>query len=105
MVKKTHSLKIKLPGIEYKWTKELMKEEPNVKVIENQIKNFLFVIQNKENFKLSDFREELRAFTKLVVSQGYVTKLNKEYQNIFLEINKFVKEIWDGPVAFNYRMW
>ena len=48
MTKKTHSVKIKLPFVEYNWYKEITKEKPNIDIIQNQIDNFLFVVQNKE---------------------------------------------------------
>ena len=51
MIKKHRSGKIKLPVFEYSWSKEIDKEEPNIKFIQDQIGSFIFVIQKKENFK------------------------------------------------------
>ena len=95
MIKKRHEGRIKLPIFEYNWTKEVAKEEPNLIVIRNQINTFMFVIQNKENFKIDDFREEFKKFTKLIIRHGHLTKLEKEYRDKFLLINKFIKNNWE----------
>ena len=91
MIKKRREGRIKLPIFEYNWSKEVDKEEPNLNIIRNQINTFMFVIQNKDNFKIDDFREEFKKFTKLIIRHGHLTKLEKEYQNKFLKINKFIK--------------
>ncbi|MHA1256744.1 MAG: hypothetical protein ACTSPS_14220 [Promethearchaeota archaeon] len=66
MIKKNRKGRIKLPIFEYNWSKEVAKEEPNLNIIRNQIKTFMFVIQNKENFKIDDFQEEFKKFTKMI---------------------------------------
>lgn len=95
MIKKRREGRIKLPIFEYNWSKEVDKEEPNLNVIRNQINTFMFVIQNKENFKIDDFREEFKKFTKLIIRHGHLTKLEKEYRDKFLLINKFIKDKWE----------
>ncbi len=95
MIKKRREGRIKLPIFEYNWTKEIAKEEPSLNVIRNQINTFMFVIQNKENFKINDFHEEFKKFTKLIIRHGHLTKLEKEYQDKFLIINKFIKDYWE----------
>lgn len=95
MIKKRREGRIKLPIFEYNWSKEVDKEEPNLNVIRNQINTFMFVIQNKENFKIDDFREEFRKFTKLIIGHGHLTKLEKRYRDKFLIINKFIKDYWE----------
>lgn len=95
MIKKRREGRIKLPIFEYNWSKEVDKEEPNLNVIRNQINTFMFVIQNKENFKIDDFREEFRKFTKLIIGHGHLTKLEKGYRDKFLIINKFIKDYWE----------
>jgi len=94
MIKKYRSGKIKLPIFEYSWSKEIDKEEPNIIVIQEQIDTFLFVIQKKENFKIDDLRNEFKLFIKLMIRHGHLTRLDKKYQDKFLEITKFVKEYW-----------
>lgn len=54
----------------------------------------MFVIQNKENFKIDDFQEEFKKFTKMIIRHGHLTKLEKEYQDKFLIINRFIKNSW-----------
>lgn len=95
MIKKRREGKIKLPIFEYNWSKEVDKEEPNLNIIRNQINTFMFVIQNKDNFKIDDFREEFKKFTKQIIRHGHLTKLQKEYQDKFLLINKFIKDYWE----------
>jgi len=95
MIKRRREGRIKLPIFEYNWTKEVAKEEPNLNIIRDQIDTFIFVIQNKENFKIDDFQEEFKKFTKLIIRHGHLTKLEKEYQNKFLKINKFIKNSWE----------
>ena len=95
MIKKRREGRIKLPIFEYNWSKEVDKEEPNLNIIRNQINTFMFVIQNKDNFKIDDFREEFQKFTKLIVRHRHLTKLEKEYQDKFLTINKFIKNYWE----------
>ncbi len=94
MIKKHRSGKIKLPVFEYSWSKEIDKEVPNIKVIQDQINTFLFVIQKKENFKINDLRNEFKSFVKLMVRRGHITRLEENYQDKFLEITNFVKEYW-----------
>ncbi|MFX1337605.1 MAG: hypothetical protein ACFFDK_03265 [Promethearchaeota archaeon] len=94
MIKKYRSGKIKLPIFEYSWSKEIDKEEPNIMVIQDQIDTFIFVIQKKENFKISDLRNEFKTFIKLMIRRGHLTRLEENYQDKFLEITKFVKEYW-----------
>jgi len=95
MIKKRREGRIKLPIFEYNWSKEVDKEEPNLNTIRNQINTFMFVIQNKENFKIDDFREEFKKFTKLIIRHGHLTKLEKDYKDKFLIINKFIKDYWE----------
>jgi len=95
MIKKLRSGKIKLPVFEYSWSNEIDKTEPNLNIIRNQINSFIFVIQNKEDFRIDDFRGEFKVFTKLIIRNGHLTKLEKEYQDKFLKITSFVEEIWD----------
>jgi len=92
MIKKRREGKIKLPIFEYNWSKEIDKGEPNFNIIRNQINTFIFVIQNRENFNIEDFREEFIAFTKLIIRHGHLTKLEKEYREKFLKITKFIKD-------------
>jgi len=94
MIKKRREGRIKLPIFEYNWSKEVDKEEPNLNIILNQINTFMFVVQNKENFKIDDFREEFKKFTKLIIRHGHLAKLEKSYQDKFLTINKFIKDYW-----------
>ena len=94
MIKKHRSGKIKLPVFEYNWSKEVDKEEPNIKVIQDQIDTFLFVIQKKENFKINDLYNEFKIFIKLIISRGHLTRLEEKYQDKFLEITKFTKDYW-----------
>ena len=56
MIKRRREGRIKLPIFEYNWTKEVAKEEPNLNIIRDQIDTFIFVIQNKENFKIDDLQ-------------------------------------------------
>ena len=95
MIKKRREGKIKLPIFEYNWSKEIDKKEPDLNIIRNQINTFIFVIQNKHNFKIEDFREEFKAFTKLIIRHGHITKLEKDYQEKFLRITKFIKDYWE----------
>jgi hypothetical protein len=94
MIKKYRSGKIKLPVFEYSWSKEIDKEEPNIEVIQNQIDTFIFVIQKKESFKINDLRAEFKTFIKLIIRRGHLPKLNNDYKDKFLKINKFFKENW-----------
>ncbi|TFG06473.1 MAG: hypothetical protein EU539_07520 [Promethearchaeota archaeon] len=92
MIKKSRSGKIKLPVFEYNWSKEVDTEKPNIELMQDQIDSFIFVINNKEKFKIDDFLEEFRSFSKLIIRHGHLTKLGKEYQEKFLYITKFIKE-------------
>jgi hypothetical protein len=94
MIKKYRSGKIKLPVFEYSWAKEIDKENPNIDIIQDQIDTFIFVIQEKESFKINDLQAEFKTFIKLIVRRGHLPKLNKEYQEKFLTITKFFKENW-----------
>ena len=92
MIKKSRSGKIKLPVFEYSWSKEVNTKKPNIELMQDQIDSFIFVIKNKDKFKIDDFLEEFRSFSKLIISLGHLTKLVKEYQEKFLYITKFIKE-------------
>ncbi|TFG27379.1 MAG: hypothetical protein EU532_07555 [Promethearchaeota archaeon] len=96
MIKKIRSGKIKLPVFEYNWSKEIDKEDPNIGIIQDQIDTFLFVIKEKENFKINDLQNEFKIFIKLIIRRGHITKLEKQYQDKFLNITKFVKEHWSN---------
>ena len=98
MIKKHRSGKIKLPVFEYRWSKEMDKEEPDIEVIQDQIDTFLFVIQKKENFKINDLRNEFKTFIKLIIRRGHLTRLEEIYQDKFLEITKFVKDFWRNNI-------
>ena len=98
MIKKHRSGKIKLPVFEYSWSKEIDKEEPNFRVIQDQIDTFIFVIQKKENFKINDLRNEFKIFIKLIIRHDHITRLEEKYQDKFLEITKFVKDYWRGDI-------
>ena len=96
MIKKFRSGKIKLPVFEYNWSKEIDKEDPNIDIIQDQIDTFMFVIKEKENFKINDLHNEFKTFIKLIVRRGHITKLEKQYQDKFLIITKSVKEYWSN---------
>lgn len=96
MIKKYRSGKIKLPIFEYRWSKEIDKKEPNLNIVRNQINSFMFVIQNKDKFKIDDFREEFKVFTNLIIRHGHITKLEREYQERFLKITKFIKDYYSN---------
>ena len=92
MPKNARKAKIKTPVFEYSWYKEVNKIETNKKLIQNQIDSFKLLIDNKESVKMVDLRDELKEFIRIIPSQGHLVKLDKEYQDKFFEITKFVKE-------------
>jgi hypothetical protein len=98
MAKKSRTGKIKTPVFEYSWYKEINRTETNKKFIQNQIDSFILLIENKENIKIGDYRDELKEFTTILPAQGHLTKLDKEYQEKYFRITKFVKEQFEVSV-------
>lgn len=92
MPKKSRTAKLKTPIFEYTWYKEVNQIETNKEFIQDQIDSFKLMIDNKENVNLGDLKDELKTFIKVIPSQGHLVKLDKDYQEKFFEIAKFVKE-------------
>ena len=92
MPKKSRTAKIKTPIFEYTWYKEINKIKTNKKFIQDQIDSIKLMIENKDDINMGDIRDELKTFIKIIPSQGHLVKLDKEYQERFFEITKFVKE-------------
>ncbi|MFX1500200.1 MAG: hypothetical protein ACFFDH_04455 [Promethearchaeota archaeon] len=92
MAKKSRTAKVKIPFLEYSWYKEINQIETNKEFIQNQIDSFILLIENKDNVKIGDYRDELKAFTTMLPAQGHLSKLDKEYQEKYFRITKFVKD-------------
>jgi len=92
MAKKSRTAKIKSPFFEYSWYKEINQTETNKEFIQNQIDSFILLVENKDSVKIGDYHDELKAFTTIIPSQGHLAKLDKEYQEKYFRITKFVKE-------------
>ncbi len=97
MAKKTRTAKIKAPFFQYSWYKEINKPETNKKFIQQQIDSFEIIIKSHKKIKIGVYKQELEIFFRLVVAQGHLAKLDKEYQEKFLEINEFYNEQYGGP--------
>ncbi|MBD3339776.1 MAG: hypothetical protein GF353_11745 [Candidatus Lokiarchaeota archaeon] len=95
MIKKHKTGKIKLPIFEYSWTKEIKKSNPNLNIIKNQIDSFVFVIHNRNRFRITDLKDEFLNFTKIIIRSGHLSKLNKDDQDKFLIITNFIKDFWE----------
>ncbi len=80
------------PIVDYSWYKEINQTKTNKDFIQNQIDSFILLIDNKENIEIWDYRDELKEFTKIIPAQGHLAKLDKEYQEKYFRITKFVKE-------------
>lgn len=100
MAKKTRSGKINAPFFQYSWYKEINKPETNKKFIQDQIDSFDIIIKNESQIDISVYKEELEIFFRLIVAQGHLAKLDKEYQDKFLELNKYYNEQYGGPGIF-----
>ncbi|KKL95438.1 hypothetical protein LCGC14_1854590 [marine sediment metagenome] len=96
MAKKSRTGKIKTPIFEYSWYKEISKTKTNKKFIHDQIDSFISLIEHKDSINISDYKDELKAFTKIIPSQGHLVKLDKEYQDKYYVITKFIKEQFGG---------
>lgn len=96
MVKKGQSVRVKVPFVEYRWYKEISKRDVDLQYLQNLIDSYLIFIKNK-NSNWSELHGELTEFTRLVVTNGHLVKLNKEYQDKFFEISEFIEEQWGGP--------
>jgi len=84
MAKKTES--------EYSWHKKIDKPHTNKKYIQNLIDSFMFYIENEDYIDLSKYKNELLEFCDLILNMGHLNKLDDEYQNMFNELNKFIKD-------------
>jgi Mg2+ and Co2+ transporter CorA len=97
MNKKSKLLKVNLPFIEYNWYKEITENEiPNIKIIEDQIDSFLFAIHHQNDIKMSYLKEELMIITKIMIGKSVIIQISKDYQEKFLEINRFIKKYFDS---------
>lgn len=94
MAKKSRTGKIKAPFFQYTWYKEINKIDADMKFIKAQIDSFVLLIENKDKIDASNFKDELETFVSLIPAQGHLTKLDKEYQDKFFKITKFVKDTW-----------
>jgi len=92
MAKKSRKGKIKAGIFEYEWYKEIDKIDADFELIKNQIDSFLFIIENPKDFKSSVYIEEIKVFSRVLVSYGHLVKLEDEYKTKFKRINKYVKE-------------
>jgi len=81
--------------MEYTWYRKITENDnPNIKIIEDQIESFLFAVQHQEDIKMNLFREELIVFTKLVIGKSIINQLSNEHQEKFLEINRTMNEFF-----------
>lgn len=95
MAKKSRTGEIKAPFFHYTWYKEINKIDANIKFIKDQIDSFVLLIENKDKIDVNNFRDELKTFIALIPAQAHLKKLDKEYQEKFFKITKFVKDTWD----------
>lgn len=89
--RKGKELRVRLPFVEYHWFKEINQDKPNIDFIQNQIKSFIFLIENEEKVDIENFIIELREFTKIIVAEGHLMKLSDEFKKEFLILTNFSK--------------
>ena len=100
MAKKSREIKIKTPVIEYTWYKEINKTKTNKKFIQKKIDDYILLINNKDKIDPNNFKDEIEAFISIIPAQGHLNKLDKEYQEKFFKITKFVKDTWEIGIDF-----
>ena len=103
MVRKGQSVRVKLPFIEWSWYKEVSKKDVDIKYLQNLIDSYLLFIEH-QNTNTGEFHEELTQFTNLVVANGHLIKLTKEYQERFFKISNFVENEWGGPGIYMFDL-
>jgi hypothetical protein len=96
MARKRQSVRVKLPFIEWSWYKEVSKKDVDIKYLQDLIDSYLLFIEHQKT-NTGEYHEELTQFTKLIVSNGHLIKLSKEYKEKFFKICKFVEDQWGGP--------
>lgn len=99
MAKKSRTAKIKAPFFEYSWYKEINKIDADMKFIKKQIDSFNILIDNKDKIDPNNFKDEIETFISLIPAQGHLVKLEKDYQEKFFKITKFIKDTWDVGVS------
>ena len=92
MSKKPRDSKDKKHVTEYSWYKEINKPHTNKKLIQEQIDNFMFYIENEDYIDFSKYKGELLDFYDLIQNLGHLNKLDEEYQIMFNELNKYIKD-------------
>ena len=92
MAKKASDNKDKKHVSEYRWYKEVNKPKTHKKVIQDQIDSFMYYIENDEFIEFKKYKNELIEFSRLVQAHGHLAHLDKEYQILFNELERFVKE-------------
>ena len=95
IAKKSREGKIKTPIFQYTWYKEISKIDADMKFIKKQIDSFLLLTENKDKINPNNFKDELETFISLIPAQGHLIKLEKDYQEKFFKITKFVKDMWE----------
>ena len=99
MAKKSRTAKIKAPFFEYSWYKEINKIDADMKFIKKQIDSFNLLIDNKDKIDPNNFKDEIETFISLIPAQGHLVKLEKDYQEKFFKITKFIKDTWDVGIT------
>ena len=92
MSKKTIDNKDRITESEYSWFKKIDKHHPNKQDIQNQIDSFMFYIENEDYIDINKYKDELLEFCDLILNMGHLNKLDDEYQNMFNELNKYIKD-------------
>ncbi len=99
MAKKSRTGKVKAPFFEYTWYKEINKIDADMKFIKKQIDSFNILIDNKDKIDPNNFKDEIETFISLIPAQGHLVKLEKDYQEKFFNITKFIKDTWDVGIT------
>ena len=99
MAKKSRTGKVKAPFFEYTWYKEINKIDADMKFIKKQIDSFNILIDNKDKIDPNNFKDEIETFISLIPAQGHLVKLEKDYQEKFFKITKFIKDTWNVSVS------
>ena len=99
MAKKTRTAKLKTPLFDYTWYKEINKIDADIKFIKKQIDSFIILVENKNDINPNNFKDELETFVALIPAQGHLVKLDKEFQEKFFKITKFMKDTWEIGVG------